>query len=238
MATRTSFERGPLGAARAADRGDVVVIVDTLSFSSAVATAVHHGSIMIPVSPGEDAEAIGRDVGARVTLPRAEVTDEGQLSLSPVPYQFLPPGTKVVVHSVNGGACSREARDAPLVLAGCLLNASAVADAIRGTKRDVSIVACGEIRADGTRRDAEEDDLGAGAILTALERRLADEAREIADEFDLVRGSLMHALMACESGRELDGMGYAEDVWHAAKLDRYDSVPVLDATGRPCFRRG
>jgi len=238
MATRTYFERGLTGAARAAERGDVVVIVDTLSFSSAVATAVHHGSVIIPVAPDEDADAIANDLGARVTLPRRDVTEAGQLSLSPVPYQFLPPGTKVVARSPNGGACCREARDAPLVLAGCLLNATAVADAIRGTRRAVTVVACGEIRANGTRRVAEEDDLGAGAILSALDRRLTGGTKEIADEFDLVRGSLLHALMACESGRELDAMGFSEDVFHAAKVDRYDSVPVLDTTGRPCFRRG
>ena len=238
MALRANFERGATGAARAAERGEVVVIVDTLSFCSAVATAIHHGSFVFPVAPGEDGQSIADDVGGRLTMSRRKVTEEGELSLSPVPYQFLAPGTKVVCNSVNGGACCRESREAPLVLAGCLLNATAVADAIRGANSTVSVVACGEIRADGSRRDAEEDDLGAGAILSALDCRLTGEAREVADEFDLIRGSLLHAMMACESGRELTSIGFEEDVFHASRHDRYDSVPVMDTTGRPCFRRG
>ncbi|MEN8150876.1 MAG: 2-phosphosulfolactate phosphatase [Planctomycetota bacterium] len=238
MGVRANFDRGPTGAARAAERGDVVVVVDTLSFSSTVATAVHHGSYVFPVAPGEDGAAIAADTGGILTVPRSQVTEEGQLSLSPVPYQFLAPGTKVVCHSPNGGACCREAREAPLLLAGCILNAFAVAEAIRGADRPVTVVACGEVRRDGSRRDAEEDDLGAGAILAALDRRLTGDALAIADAFDLVREKLFHALSVCESGRELEEVGFAEDVAHAAKLDRYDSVPVLDTTGRPYFRRG
>lgn len=227
MGAVARLERGPEGAARGAKRGNVVIIVDTLSFSSAVATAVHHGSIVYPVAPEEDPEAIAREVGAVATVPRTKVTDAGELSLSPVPYQFLPRGTKVAAHSPNGGGCCKAAEGASLILAGCLLNASAVADRARRSRKSVTVVACGEIRPDGTRRQAEEDDLGAGAILIALRRRLMGEAREVVDEFDLLQGTLLHALLACESGRELAGMGFKEDVFHAAKLDRYDSVPVL-----------
>jgi 2-phosphosulfolactate phosphatase len=227
MGAVARLERGPEGAARGAKRGNVVVIVDTLSFSSAVATAVHHGSIIYPVAPEDDPNAIARDVGAVATVPRSKVTDGGQLSLSPVPYQFLPPGTKVAAHSPNGGGCCKAAAEAPLILAGCLLNASAVADRARRSRKSVTVVACGEIRRDGTRRQAEEDDLGAGAILTAFGRRLMGCAREIAEEFAMLKGTLLHALLACESGRELTDMGFKEDVFHAAKLDRYDSVPVL-----------
>jgi 2-phosphosulfolactate phosphatase len=238
MPARTSFERGPEGARRGADRGDVVVVIDTLSFSSLVATAIHHGSAIVPAGPGEDPVAIALELDAVAARPRREIDEDHPLSLSPVPYQFLEPGTVVVVLSPNGAACTAAAAGAPVILAGCLLNAAATADAVERADRPATLVACGEIRRDGSRRRAEEDDLGAGAILSALNRRLTGEAREVTEEFEMVRGSLGHALTACESGRELREAGFSEDVFHAARLNRYDSVPVLDPTGRPCFRRG
>src|SRR5436309_15693141 len=51
---RCRLEWGPEGARRGAERGDILVIVDTLSFSTTVVTAVREGGLIYPCGPDED----------------------------------------------------------------------------------------------------------------------------------------------------------------------------------------
>src|SRR3712207_5860952 len=96
----------PRGAHQAAAAGDLLVVVDTLSFSSAVATAVQHGGIVYPCSPAEDVAALARRVGGVAAVGRRDVPARGRFSLSPLTFVDLVPGTRVVLASPNGGLCS------------------------------------------------------------------------------------------------------------------------------------
>ena len=49
---------GRRGVRQAAERGDLLVIVDTLSFSTAVVTAVHSGGLIYPCSLEQDAAVV------------------------------------------------------------------------------------------------------------------------------------------------------------------------------------
>jgi 2-phosphosulfolactate phosphatase len=237
---RCRLEWGRGGSRRGADRGDVLVVVDTLRFSTAVATAVHHGAIVYPCRPDEDAAALAARVGARVAADRPGSPEGSRsgFSLSPLSYVGVAPGTRVVLPSPNGATCLRDGAAAPHLFAGALVNAGAVAAAVarvlEATDLRVTLVACGErwvsLPEDGPLRVAIEDGLGAGAILAALAARghsQSPEARVWIAAFQAASSDLADVLWECGSGRELRAKGFGADVRHAARLDLYDAVPAL-----------
>jgi 2-phosphosulfolactate phosphatase len=235
---RCRLEWGHRGARVAAERGDVLVVVDVLRFSTATATAVQHGGVIYPCAWSDDPAALAARVGAEAAVNRRQVPALGRFSLSPRTFTTIEAGTKVVLASPNGATCSRYGREVPRLLVGALVNASAVSRAVASilaeSDLNVTVLACGERwqlpSEDGELRFAIEDYLGAGAILAGLPPTLArsPEAQLCEAGFRSVRGELRELLWECGSGRELREMGYPEDVEHAARLDVYDAVPAMD----------
>ena len=125
----------------------------------------------------------------------------------------------------------------PHLLVGALVNARAVSEAVTdilaSTDLSVTVLACGERskepNEDGELRFAIEDYLGAGAILAGLRASLSrsPEAQICQGAFLAARDDLRPILWESGSGRELRAMGYPEDVEHAARLDVYAAVPVM-----------
>src|SRR5205823_5770038 len=108
---------------------------------------------------------------------------------------------------------------------GCLLNASAAAEAVSrylAGHGNVTILACGERwQEPGYNEDlrfAIEDSLGAGAVLAGLEAEKSPEARVCEAAFRGCRDALRELLWHCGSGRELRERGFPGDVEHAAQL--------------------
>jgi 2-phosphosulfolactate phosphatase len=233
---RCRLDWGLDGARRAVERGDITVIVDTLSFSSAVATAVQHGAVVYPSAPGAELDALRiRRHGAEVAVSRRDVPAKGRFSLSPPTYVGIAAGTEVIIASPNGGLCGLHGGRAPHLLVGALNNARATAAAVSAlldaSGLSVTVVACGERWTppgdDGALRFAIEDYLGAGAILSSLAHARSPDAEVCEAAFAARRGDLERLLWDCASGRELRAMGFGQDVTHAARLDVYDAVPVL-----------
>ncbi|HZP80353.1 MAG TPA: 2-phosphosulfolactate phosphatase [Chthonomonadaceae bacterium] len=229
---RCKLEWGWRGAREAAARGDILVVVDTLRFSSAVVTAVQQGGLIYPCASSEDHAALARSLGAEAA---ATATVAGRFSLSPLTYLDMGPGTRVVLPSPNGATCSRYAAATPHLFVGALLNAGAVAAAVAAvldaTDLAVTVLACGERwqtpSEDGELRFALEDYLGAGAILSELPHEKSPEALACAGAFRQRRSDLAAILWECGSGRELQAKGHGEDVRHAARWNLYEAVPVM-----------
>lgn len=95
------------------------------------------------------------------------------------------------------------------VLAGCLRNATAVADRCRPAGERWGLDIRSETKTFGPLRPCVEDQLGAGPIVAA-------KAIDIHE-----------ALTECSSGRELAAAGHANDVKLAAMRDTSGTVPVL-----------
>ncbi len=233
---RVGLDWGHDGAARAAARGDVLVVVDTLSFSSAAATAANAGVELVPCGADEDPAVLAARLGAEVAVRRRDVPSRGRYSLSPLTFVDGPRGARVVVQSPNGATCVRHAHSVPDLFVGALLNARATAlgaaEASRRTGRRITTLACGERwttpGADGPLRFALEDLLGAGAVLAGLEDLgLSPEAAAAVAAFRSAAPSLEEHLLRCESGRELDEAGFPNDVRHSARLDLYDVAVTL-----------
>ena len=217
------LEWGWRGCRQAASRGDIVVIADVLRFSTMVATAASRGIEIVPVSNADEIDELAAELGAiRI-----------ENSLAPWRYSEIAPGTRVVVRSPNGATCVRQAREAPEVIVGAIVNSSAVAAHVREalSRKRVTVVACGErwveASEDGTLRFAIEDYLGAGAILHRIDADLSPEALLCARAFEASKDHLEQLLLDCGSGRELLARGDRASVELAATLDRYDVLPVL-----------
>lgn len=234
--SRCHLAWGRRGVRQATARGDIIVVVDVLSFATATVTAIAHGGFIRPCISVKEAELRAHDSGACVAVSRQKASAAQPFSLSPLSFVGMAAGTRVLLPSPNGATCSTIGKSAPYVLLGALINASAVASTIdrlmEGSHLATTVVACGERwldnDEDGPLRFAIEDLLGAGAILARLAHfPLSAEATLAATTFRAVQSDLDSLLWTCESGRELRESGFEQDVRFAAQLDRYQSVPIL-----------
>lgn len=231
---RCRFDWGRHGVRQAAERGDILVIVDTLRFSTTTVAAIDAGGFIYPCSFGEDASTLARQIGGEAAVSR--FGEQGRFSLSPATYLHLEPGTRIVLASPNGATCSRYASHVPFLFVGALVNAQAVAAVVSSLlderqELSVTVIACGErwktATEDGELRMALEDYLGAGAILSYLPQEKSAEARVCAGAFVQVQDDLLSILWECGSGRELREKGFGADVQYAARLNVYETVPHM-----------
>ncbi len=204
---------------------DVVVIVDVLSFTTAVEVALSHGVAVYPYRwRDETTEAFAREHDAVLAGSRNTST----VSLSPPSLRTLAPGSRVVLPSPNGSTLSLATGDRP-TYAGCLRNAAAVGRAAGAAGARVTVVAAGEKWPDDdSLRPAIEDLLGAGAIVDALPGARTSEARVAHAAFSSLRGDLPDVIRDSLSGQELVDLGFAGDVVEASALNVSDVVPFLD----------
>ena len=232
---RVRLAWGRRGAQAAAEGGNILVIVDTLRFSTATATAVHHGALIYPCPLDEAvASALARRVGGEVANVRRTSTPS-RFTLSPRSYLAIEPGTRVVLPSPNGSTCCQYGSRTPALFVGTLVNAQAVAGAVSyllsASQLNVTVLACGERwqvpAEEGVLRFALEDYLGAGALLSTLPFPQTMEAQACGATFRAMQEQLEAVLWECESGQELRAKGLGEDVRHAAQLNVYDTAPML-----------
>jgi 2-phosphosulfolactate phosphatase len=210
------------------DRVAALVIVDVLSFSTAVDVAVARGASVIPFPSGDRAAARAAADAAGAILAEPRNSFGAGFSLSPPSLARLPGAAKLLLPSPNGSRLSLAGGAVPVFTA-CLRNAEAVAAAVQALTGEgsVGIVPAGEQWADGSLRPAVEDLLGAGAILDALRLPLSAEARVARDAFRAAAPDLAAILRASVSGQELIGRGFAEDVEFAAALNVSATAPFL-----------
>ncbi|CAN5496956.1 hypothetical protein BH09PLA1_BH09PLA1_10510 [soil metagenome] len=222
---RVRMDWGWRGCSAAARRGDAVVIVDVLRFSTAVCAAISNGVTVFPANESDNLQGMCSRFDAA----------HFAAGLAPGEYHSAMRGSRVVVRSPNGATCARLASAAPVALIGALVNQNAVARCVRRilvqTKWTVTVIACGErwpdASDDGALRFAIEDYLGAGAILWSVAGDQSAEARTCAGAFASSRADLASLLANCGSGREQIDKRDRASVEHAAIIDRYDVVPVL-----------
>ena len=210
---------------------DVVVVIDVLSFSTAVDVAVSRGAAVLPCADDQAAaERLGEEFGACVAVPRGEMSKTRPYSLSPESLAALPAGTTLVLPSPNGAALTAGLASAgPVVVAGCLRNAAAVGTHVASVGSKIGVLAAGERwSADSSLRPAFEDLVGAGAVIAAIgTSHRSPEAAAAAAVYADAADDLSKCLSDCTSGRELRERGCGADVTWAAAVDASKSVPLL-----------
>lgn len=225
---RVRLEWGAAGAALLAAECAAVVVVDVLSFGTAVDVAVGRGAAVLPQRYDDPAAALQEAV-ERGAVPAGDRHGPGP-SLRPSSLTRLEPGTRIALPSPNGATlCALAAGGRAEVVAGCLRNASAVGAFLHDVDGPVGVVPAGERWPDGALRVSVEDLLGAGAIVAGLDGRSpeADAAATLFSARFAAASDLRATLGALASGRELLADGFGADVDLAAELDVSDAVPVL-----------
>ncbi|WP_020502583.1 2-phosphosulfolactate phosphatase [Sciscionella marina] len=214
---------GPEGLDALADCA-VLIIVDVLSFCTSATIVTERGSSVLPLRMTDDGEFdAARARGAVLAGDRS-------WTLRPSSLTGMEPGVLLGLPSPNGATlCVLAAGTGATVLVGSLRNASAVAAAATRHGGPIGVLAAGERwgSRSGPLRPAAEDQLGAGAIVTALESARSPEAELAAAGFAALRPRLAPALRDCVSGRELITKGHPGDVELAAEHDVTEVVPEL-----------
>jgi 2-phosphosulfolactate phosphatase len=203
---------------------DAVVIVDVLSFSTAVDIAVSNGASVLPYRWKDDgAGRFAVENGAVLAEGRSA---EDKYTLSPASLRSLPRGTALVLPSPNGSTLARSAKG-PHVYTACLRNAPAVAKraAVHGPR--IAVIPAGERWHDSSLRPCLEDLLGAGAVLEALSGSPSPEAEMAVATFARLRRDLRGALSRCGSGKELIERGFELDVELASEYAASGTSPML-----------
>ncbi|MDP9798350.1 2-phosphosulfolactate phosphatase [Catenuloplanes nepalensis] len=229
------FDWGLAGASELGRVCAALVVVDVLSFTTAVDVAVGRGTRVHPFPWSAQAEEYASRVGAVAAVGRTEVSRERPWSLSPAALRRAPSTPDLVLPSANGSAiCAAASATGLPVVAGCLRNARAVARWLLhqgyGTAgAPIGVVAAGERWPDDTLRPGVEDLLGAASVLDGLagahgglsvEAAVALAAlNSVPDVAAAVRGSV--------SGRELAARGFAGDVEIAVERNASTVVPLL-----------
>jgi 2-phosphosulfolactate phosphatase len=219
-------EWGLAGIERLSAAASAVVVVDVLSFTTSVDIAVARGAAVYPYRwDSRDAEVLLEFARTHGAVVAGAHRGEG-LTLSPASLAAIEAGTRLVLPSPNGSTLSLTVADRP-VFAGCLRNASAVANEVKRHGRGVLVVPAGERWPDGALRPAIEDLIGAGAIISHLSGTLSPEAQIARAAFEAARADLASVLRDCASGRELIERGFARDVDLAAQFNASRAVPLL-----------
>lgn len=234
MTEPVACEWGQHGIQALREHAAVLVIVDVLSFSTAVDVALARGASVIPFALGDPAlaRAAAESKGALLAAPRRA---GAQFSLSPATLQQLPIGARLLLPSPNGSRLSLEAAPTPVFTA-CLRNfaATAAAAAKVAGNRMIGVIAAGERWPDDTLRPAIEDWCGSGAVIDALDRPMTAEAKVARDAFRAAGNDLPGLIRDSLSGRELIDRGFAIDVEMASAIGVSAIAPQLvDGAYRP-----
>jgi len=216
-------EWGLRGMRELAPFSDVMLIIDVLSFTTALDIATSRGGIVFPYPLKDDSA-----VDYAVTLD-AHLAASGRgrgFSLSPAALQSLPAGYRLVLPSPNGAALSFTI-DHPVVLAPCLRNAFAAGRTAAGLGSTFTVIPAGETWDTGELRPSLEDLIGAGAVIGSLPGSRSPEADLAVAAFERFREDLSGSLRRSCSGKELIQRGFATDVDLAAELNVSLNVPRL-----------
>ena len=237
-AGEVALEWGAAGLEHMSGFFDIVVVIDVLSFTTALDVALARCEAVIPVA-WEDTSA--QDLGERLDAYVAGKRGEARFTLSSQTLEQLPARSRLVLPSRNGASLSVTSR-APLTIAASLRNLEAVSTWLSAESGRILLAPAGEHWPSGAFRPALEDLIGAGLIARKLGRRLSVEAQAAANSCISVEPGGQW-LFDCSTGRELIEAGFAVDVEYASRANISNIIPLLqpydptDNSNIACYRR-
>lgn len=206
-------------------RGKTIVVFDVLRATTTITAALEAGVGEIRTYPTIDEARAARagKLSDALLCGEAQCLPPPGFDLGNSPAAFARSrhfGRTLLMCTTNGTRAILAAREARLILAGALTNASAVAQAAAESNLDITLLCAGT-----NGQIAAEDLIGAGAVLDALQRQstpptLGNDSAAIAlDLFLRARHDLSAALSATRGGQNVLRAGLGEDIAFAARLD-------------------
>jgi 2-phosphosulfolactate phosphatase len=209
--------------------GRAVAVFDVLrattSMTAALAAGVKEIRVFGDVQSAADAAAVYGERRLLCGETRCLPPPGFDLGNSPAAFKReLHEGRTAFLSTTNGTRAVIAARNAAALFVGAIVNASAVANRLIETRRDVTLLCAGT-----GGQIAMEDLLGAGAVLSEMiERGSAVPAGDVAEIalrlFQSSRGNLREALASAAGGRNVIAAGLAEDVDFCAALNSLEVV--------------
>jgi 2-phosphosulfolactate phosphatase len=207
-----------------------VVVFDVLRATTTMTAALAAGVKEIHVFPDtasvrKSASEVGLFRGALMCGEERCLRPEGfDLGNSPGAFTREYTDRTVFMSTTNGTRAILAAQGAALLLAGALVNASAVAAVLADAGMDVTLLCAGT-----NGRVAMEDVIGAGAVLTALGRKAhavpaSDAARIAVHLYETAKNDLPRVLAEGDGGRNVIAAGLREDIAFCASVDRFKHV--------------
>lgn len=219
-------------AIKAAERGDLIIVVDVLRCSSTIVTALANGARMIiPAKTLREARKMRVEnpdylLGGERGGLRPRGFDLGNSPLEYTPEKVF--GKIIMLTTTSGTQALVYSRVAKWVLVGSLLNARAVAEkaiSIADSEGiNISIIQSGT-----NGKFSLEDFLGAGAIISMLPNNnvsLSDSARAALLAFRHAENNLYANLMKSEHSRKLIKLGLTEDIKFSCQINLFTIVPL------------
>jgi len=231
------------GGREAGTRGDVVIVVDVLRFSSSVVVGLACGAdAFIPVRTLAEARKLGKR-NRRLILAgeRNGVKPRGfHLGNSPTEFENANlKGKTIVITTTNGTAALESSRGARWLLVGSFINARAVSTAASRLSEDGNGISI--ILASRPGCIFLEDFLCTGMLVT----NMADEDEKMNDEAIAARlawasaeNDFQEILMRSFHAVYLESIGYEQDVEFCLRKDVYDLVPHLKGDTIVRFQAG
>jgi 2-phosphosulfolactate phosphatase len=235
MVVQVDLEFLAKDAHKAAERGNLITVIDVLRFSTTIVNALDNGvKSIIPTKSLKEAYKLHRQypdyllVGERKgRKPRG--FDFGNSPLELTSKEIY--GKNMIITTTSGTAALTRCRDAEWVLIGAFLNSKVIADKaleIAETKRvNVSLVLAGE-----KGRFSLEDFICAGAIAASFLKSkvsFADKTLAAVLAFEQIRNNLCGSIMETQHAKHLIKLGFKRDVGLACQLNVSKITPAYKA---------
>jgi len=214
--------------------GRTVVVFDVLRATTTMLSALAAGAIEIRLfGDVDDCRLAGLAfAGPRILCGERRALPPPGFDLGNSPGDFTAErcrGRTLFMTTTNGTAAVLAAREAAEVLIGAVANRSAVAQRLRITGRDATLLCAGQ------RGDlALEDLIGCGAVLDRLPAESVELANDAsAASLHLYRqfsGDLANVFRTCRGARTELLQGLSADIDFCAVVDRYVVIGRLDAS--------
>lgn len=242
MAVSVGFDWGFNGIKRAVRKGDIIIVVDILRFTSTAVTATANDFTIYPSSSTEETGTLLKKYNAQV----ASKDPISKYSLSPLSFLEKSPENVILV-SPNGAKCSRLASNSKHAFVGAFLNMKSIGRHVsalaKKMKKNVTVVGAGEITLGHiemigiekklvNQKNKEyfclEDMLGSGGIISEMRIKKTEKALFAEKWFKKTKDNLVDIVSTTVGGRHLIETGRKNEVEFCLFINKYPCVPKIE----------
>lgn len=217
------------------DHEKIAVVFDVLFATTTITSCLAAGAkAVIPVLDAEEARKRYQTVDQQLFCVAGEYNGdliEGFLTPAPYALSEQVKGRKVILSTTNGTVAIRSVANAKQVYAASLLNTEAVVQqVIQDYEGETIIIVC----AGSVNRFNLEDFYGAGYFISTLLKAYENETVELSDSaqaaaifYDKSVNEAKEMLFASRVGKQLNEVGYEEEVAFSSQKGTVAVVPRL-----------
>lgn len=208
---------GTRGALRAAQKKHIVVLVDTLRASTTITTALDNGAKkVITAATVEEAKKLAQEIRDKVVLAgerQGFKIQNFQLGNSPLEYKpEIVKGKIIILTTTNLTRVANNARTAPHLFIGCLINAKSVAQKAKKmalkTRKPITIIHVGRLD-----EYAPEDYIAAQIIKKYIQN-------------SPIPKNITQKIYNTPNAQYLTQIGFQKDVQYCSQLNITNTVPT------------